>query len=217
MRKFIHILHDKKYEAYLASLFILLFGQIFLPKGFEAIWQYVLIIQNVLVGLILFYGVRKWLFTIVLILSLILVSEFILLFWMDNRTLRFTMGVVFLLYFILASLKVYKDVLLADEVGHEMIAAVFSGLIMLGFLGSFLFTLIELTNQGSFSNLGVGEVRFQNLTYFSFVSLLTIGYGDIVPLTQVAKKTAMLLGLLGNFYLTFVMAIVIGKFLKAKN
>jgi len=217
MKKIIHTLNKRKYEAYLLSLFILLFGQIFLPNGFEALWQHLLVIQNVLLGLFLFKGAKRWLFTLAVILSLVLISECLLLFWLnDNATIRFSMGVVFSIYFIMASAKVYKDVLMAEKIGHEMIAAVFSGFIMLGFIGSFIFTLIELTNSGSFSNLGEGEVRFQNLSYFSFVSLLTIGYGDIVPLTQVAKKTAMLLGLFGNFYLTFVIAIVIGKFMKQK-
>ncbi len=216
MRNLINILHKRKYEAYLLSLFILLFGQIFLPSGFEVIWQHLLIIQNVLIGLLLFRHSRKWLFILVVILSTILASECILLYWEDNTTIRFSMGLVFSIYFVLASIKVYSDVLNAEKVGNEMIAAVFSGLIMLGFIGSFLFTLIELTHAGSFSNLGTGEARFQNLTYFSFVSLLTIGYGDIVPLTQVAKKTAMLLGLMGNFYLTFIIAIVIGKYLTRK-
>ena len=218
MKKFINTLNDRKYVAYLLSLFILLFGQIFLPNGFEVLWQHLLVIQNVLLGLFLFRDSKKWLFVLAVLLSIVLISECFLLFWIeDNATIRFSMGVVFSIYFVLASAKVYKDVLMADEVGHEMIAAVFSGFIMLGFIGSFLFTLIEIANSGSFTNLGAGEVRFQNLSYFSFVSLLTIGYGDIVPLTQVAKKTSMLLGLLGNFYLTFVIAIVIGKFMKQKG
>jgi len=217
MNNIIATLHKRKYEAYLLSLCILIFGQIFLPKGFEVIWQHLLIIQNVLIGLLLFRGSRKWLIGIVLLLSAIMISECVLLYWIDNTTIRFSMGAIFSIYFVLASAKVYSDVLNAKKIGNEILAAVFSGLIMLGLIGSFIFTLIELTHPDSFSNLGQGEVRFQNLTYFSFVSLLTIGYGDIVPITQMAKKTSVLLGLVGNFYLTFVIAIVIGKYLIRQN
>lgn len=217
MRRVIQFLIKKKYETYLLSLFILLFGQIFLPKGYEAIWQHLLVIQNILVGLILFRGVKKWLYTLILVLSIILISECLLLFWYDNNTIRFTMGAIFSFYFLIASIKIFKDVLSAKEVREEMIAAVFSGFIMIGFIGAFLFTLIEIVNPGSFSNLGEGEVKFQNLNYFSFVSLLTIGYGDIAPLTQISKKTAIFLGLMGNFYLTFVTAVIIGKYLNQKK
>ena len=217
MKKAIQFLTVKKYEAYLLSLFVLLFGQLFMPTGFEAVWQHVIVIQNVLIGLFLFRESSKWLFGLVAILSAILVFECLLLGWVDTRFIRITMGVIFSVYFFLASLKVYKDVLMARSVGNEMIAAVFSGFIMLGIIGNFLFIVIELVHPDSFKNLGVGEERFQNLSYFSFVSLLTIGYGDIVPITQIAKKTSVLLGLLGNFYLTFVTAVIIGKYLNQKK
>jgi hypothetical protein len=181
------------------------------------VWQHVLVIQNVIVGLLLFRNADRKLFILVLALSIILILECALLFWFDNTLIHFTMVTVFSIYFSIASFKVYMDVLVAEEVGNEMIAAVFSGFILLGILGEFVFILIELSHPGSFSNLGENEERFQNLNYFSFVSLLTIGYGDIVPLTQAAKKTAILLGLAGNFYLTFVTAVIIGKFLNQRN
>ncbi|MDF1695273.1 MAG: ion channel [Saprospiraceae bacterium] len=210
-------LYARKYEAYLFSLFVLLFGQMFLPVGYEAIWQHLLVLQNVLVGLLLFKESNKWLFGLIVLLSIIVVSECVVMIFHDGISVRFTLGAVFSIYFLLASAKLYQDVIMTKEVGNEMISAVFAGFIMLGFMGTFLFTLIELTTPDSFSNLGSGETKFQNLSYFSFVSLLTIGYGDIVPLTQIAKKTAMLLGLVGNFYLTFVTAIIIGKYINKKS
>jgi hypothetical protein len=42
---------------------------------------------------------------------------------------------------------------------------------------------------------------------------LTIGYGEIVPATPVAQKAAILTGLMGQFYLVIVTAIVVGKYL----
>ena len=98
-----------------------------------------------------------------------------------------------------------------------MIAAVFSGFIMLALIGGLLFSIIELSTQGSFSNLSGGIQKHQDLQYFGFITTLTIGYGDITPLTVTAKKTTVLMGLLGNFYTVFVMGIVIGKFLSSGN
>ncbi|BDS15515.1 potassium channel family protein [Aureispira anguillae] len=187
-----------------------------MPHGFEGFWQHAIVLQNVLIGLLLFRNARKWVYILALILSAILLIECLLFWWFDDLLIRFTIGGLFMIYFLLASVKVYKDILMAKEVGNETIAAAFSGFIMLGFIGAFLFTLVELSTPNSFSNLGVGENRFQNLNYFSFVSLLTIGYGDIAPLTPVAKKMAVFLGLVGNFYLTFITAIVIGKYLSDK-
>jgi voltage-gated potassium channel len=49
----------------------------------------------------------------------------------------------------------------------------------------------------------------QALNYFSFVTLLTVGYGDIVPLSNVARNATVLLG---HFYDLFVASVIVGKY-----
>ncbi len=56
-----------------------------------------------------------------------------------------------------------------------------------------------------------------NLNYFSFITLLTIGYGDITPVTLIAKRAVMMMGLVGHFYTVFVTSIIIGKYLSIKK
>jgi voltage-gated potassium channel Kch len=100
--------------------------------------------------------------------------------------------------------------LFEKEVGIEMISAAFSGYMLLGTLFSLLF--IAMGTSGAFKGPGA-FVASSDYLYFSFVTLLTIGYGDIVPVTEIAKKLIVLLGLMGNFYTVFVVGIVIGKYL----
>jgi len=49
--------------------------------------------------------------------------------------------------------------------------------------------------------------------YFSFITLTTIGYGDFAPTSILGQKIAILEGLIGQFYIAIVMAILVGKFL----
>ncbi len=49
--------------------------------------------------------------------------------------------------------------------------------------------------------------------YYSYITLLTIGYGDILPVTTLAQKAAMLIGLSGQIYLVVITAIVVGKYI----
>jgi hypothetical protein len=42
---------------------------------------------------------------------------------------------------------------------------------------------------------------------------MTIGYGDIVPVKPLAQKAAVLIGLLGQFYLVILTAVVVGKYI----
>ncbi|EFL52112.1 Ion transport 2 domain protein [Solidesulfovibrio fructosivorans JJ]] len=61
------------------------------------------------------------------------------------------------------------------------------------------------------------EMTDRLLFFFSYVTLMTIGYGDIVPLSPVAQVIAVLEGLLGQFYLVFFMARLVGLHVAAKQ
>jgi hypothetical protein len=47
--------------------------------------------------------------------------------------------------------------------------------------------------------------------------LLTIGYGDITPVSLIAKRVVMFMGLAGHFYTVFITSIIIGKYLSLKK
>ena len=49
--------------------------------------------------------------------------------------------------------------------------------------------------------------------YYSYITLLTIGYGDILPVSALAHKAAILIGLMGQIYLVVITAIVVGKYI----
>jgi hypothetical protein len=52
--------------------------------------------------------------------------------------------------------------------------------------------------------------RVMQMRYFSFTTLMTIGYGDIVPHTQMARTIALLEALLGQFYLVVLIGRLVG-------
>ena len=53
----------------------------------------------------------------------------------------------------------------------------------------------------------------ERLMYFSYITMLTIGYGDILPTNLLAQKAAVLIGLIGQFYLVIITAIIVGKYI----
>jgi hypothetical protein len=48
------------------------------------------------------------------------------------------------------------------------------------------------------------------MRYFSFVTLASVGYGDIVPHMQMAQTTALLEAMLGQFYLVALIGRLVG-------
>ncbi|WP_296314158.1 ion channel [Winogradskyella sp. UBA3174] len=49
------------------------------------------------------------------------------------------------------------------------------------------------------------------------MTLMTIGYGDILPVTPIAQKASIFIGLIGQFYLVILTAIVVSKYINQKG
>ncbi|PHQ36323.1 potassium channel family protein [Rhodopirellula bahusiensis] len=87
---------------------------------------------------------------------------------------------------------------------------------LIGLLWAFLYTLVELFEPGSFSFPVQEESLTQNarlisdFIYFSNVTLTTLGYGDVVPMSRPAKMLAVLQAMVGQLYVAIVIARMVG-------
>ncbi|MGB5847163.1 MAG: ion channel [Ignavibacteriaceae bacterium] len=54
---------------------------------------------------------------------------------------------------------------------------------------------------------------FQDFIYFSFVTMMTLGYGDITSVLSLVKSMTLLVSISGQLYLTILVAMVGGKLL----
>ena len=203
-----------KYQLLLLSSFLIIFS---LPipsetSGYELIYA-LITSSNILAGLIVVGDNKNIRSRIIRVLGITLIAIQFLDLVIPIPAFESILASLFVLFFVSISIRVYKDVYKAKEIDIEILAAVLCGYIFLGFLASFLFMGIESLMPGSFGGMVEGITRFDNIMYFSFITLLTIGYGDMVPLTTLTKSLVVVVGLIGNFYTVMVTAIVIGKFL----
>ncbi len=80
--------------------------------------------------------------------------------------------------------------------------------LLLGLLWAFAFALLESAVPGSFSGIerGMGFTDYKRFFGFSFVTLTTLGYGNVVPLTPRADALAVAEAIVGQIYLTVLVA-----------
>jgi hypothetical protein len=79
--------------------------------------------------------------------------------------------------------------------------------LLIGMTFALAFELLELLRPGSLHfDADVPELTAQAIGYFSAVTLTTVGYGDVTPVTPLARRIAMLEGIVGQLY----PAIIIG-------
>jgi len=75
------------------------------------------------------------------------------------------------------------------------------------------FSLFDLAYPDTINVDMIANNGIDDMLYFSFITLTTIGYGDFSPTSALGQKLAILEGLIGQFYIAIIMAILVGKFL----
>lgn len=96
----------------------------------------------------------------------------------------------------------------------ERIIAGISSYLILGFLWANLYSIHEDLFPGGFQSLD-GEILTRetcNFLYFSFVTLTTLGYGDVIPIASLARALAILEAACGTLFVAvFIASLVSGQ------
>ncbi|MFW5501207.1 MULTISPECIES: potassium channel family protein [unclassified Maridesulfovibrio] len=106
------------------------------------------------------------------------------------------------------------------RVTRDLISGAICIYMLAGLVWSDAYSLCEIFRNGSFSGIDLGENVFAirgALTYFSYVTMLTVGYGDILPVSYMARSLSILQGLFGQMYLAVFIAGILGAFLSQQN
>ena len=137
----------------------------------------------------------------------------------DYQNFNFVYMFLLLTFFVSAAWLVGKKVLLTGYVDLNIITGSVALYLILGFIWAILYTfLIQLSPDAI---RGVEPENWiyslSTMTYFSFVTLTTLGYGDISPVTPIAKVLVILEAVTGMFYFAIVVASLIGAARNKKN
>jgi hypothetical protein len=114
---------------------------------------------------------------------------------------------LFLAYILLLILShIFRE----KEVTEDLITGAICVYLVLGMLWAFVFYFLELGRPGSFSFVTASDQDVGSFLYYSFITLTTVGYGDIVPLTSPARSLAVLEAVTGQLYLAITIARLVG-------
>ena len=151
---------------------------------------------------------------LLLIISTVVV---VLNFFIDVDSFGYLKLACYFLFYGVVTIEIIKQVWNAKVVGKNVILGLISGYVALGLLAFFMCMTIEILVPHSFSGL-IENITNPNdiseqLMYYSYITLMTIGYGDITPITAIAQKASIFIGLIGQFYLVILTAVVVGKYI----
>jgi voltage-gated potassium channel len=126
--------------------------------------------------------------------------------------------ILIVVFFIIVVGSLIREMATAKVVTAKVIMASISGYLLLGIIYSVLIAAIIQQDPDAY-NITVDRTRGQDMTahlseslYYGFVTLATLGYGDIVPLKPYTRSLATLITISGQLYVATIIGILIGKF-----
>jgi hypothetical protein len=116
-----------------------------------------------------------------------------------------------ILFFGYMIIRILNFIFKSETVTTDVIFAAIVVYLLIGVIWATIFRSLEAIHPGSFS---AGEILEQHsriaFTYYSFVTLTTLGYGDINPLSPQAGTLAILEAIIGQLYVAILIARLVG-------
>ncbi len=148
----------------------------------------------------------------------------IFLTWIDHffakDILRLVSFLSFFSFNLFITVFMVRHIARSKEVTLTIIINSINGYLLIGILGTLLLAIANIVQKfffhidtGAINFAGNAAAGFHDYLYFSFVTLTTLGYGDITPVSAFAKSLTIVIAITGQLYLTILIAMLVGKYL----
>ncbi|UCG21465.1 MAG: hypothetical protein JSU80_02415 [Deltaproteobacteria bacterium] len=132
-------------------------------------------------------------------------------YFMQYSALEAVGGLCGAAFFIFAIIQILIFVYTQKEVTRDLIAGAAIVYLLMALAWSFIFGAVESLNPGSFSIPDIEGISIsRSFLYYSFVTITTLGYGDITPVTSLARSLCILEAVIGQLYLVVQVAWLVG-------
>ena len=213
-RKQLQISARNKYSQLLLALLLVFVAYAFFSQAIIA----EIILSIVLLGAIVliirtFYLHQRAFYFYLVISGLAFIVDFIdLTSRSSNLKLAAVTNIIYAGFFLLATVLMIEKIFSDRQVTIDTIVGGISVFLLIGDLWFLFFETIYLLNPAAFTS-SAETINFFDLLYFSFTTLTTVGYGDIAPVSPLAKVLTNLEGICGVMY----PAVLIGRLVGIYN
>jgi len=179
----------------------------------------ILFFATLLLGVHSLKSEQSWIWA-VYIMTLSLFVIFLTKQLIHNQTLIDVIHLIVLLIFFIGSFFLsFKQILMSKEITQNMIVGSLVLFLLLGLIWSTLYLLLLIIFPHGFNGLDAlsWKENFSHVTYFSFVTLTTLGYGDISPNNSITQFFVYIESIVGVFYMAIIVSSLVSARLSHKE
>lgn len=204
--------HQNRYIYLLASTLLLVFLTSFFPDRNDSLVNE-LCFSFFMVANINFIRHKRRIIFVMLLFAMVSIW----LAWTPKdavHDLRFliTQRMIFILFISVIIFIIITQIVKSKDVSVNMILGVITIYILFGLLAGDCNQLISYFDPDAFTG-NFDPADISDLRYYSYVTMTTLGYGDIAPVSQMARASAVFFSLIGQIYLAVVIALIVGKYI----
>ena len=120
------------------------------------------------------------------------------------------------LFFIIVVAGFIAQLVRSQKIGLREILESINGYLLLGIIFAILMAVTNNNIPGAFQFPETPD-RFGDYLYYGFITLSTLGYGDVLPKLPIARSLAILTTISGQFYMATIIAIIISKYMPSSK
>ena len=147
------------------------------------------------------------------IIILLIAAPFVILdgynFFLTDRILSVVAASFATILYLYIVFLLLRNLLSIRVVTADLIYCAVSIYLLIGIMWAGIYNIVEGISPGSFS----GTSETVDLIYFSFVTLTTVGFGDVVPLSAFGKRLAIFEAAMGSIYMAVIIAMIVGRYM----
>jgi len=212
--------HSRQYAVLFVSLVLALTLPSFIPAGFVRHYVVPVLLSLVLLSALAAVSADKWTFRIGLLIVIPAMGGAWVAAVLEHLPLQIASEVLTILFFTYLAVAILHDIFRKPMVDVESIFAAVAVYMLMAYIFALVYSVIDMVDPGSFNipdhllaeqagdpNTGQGV-----FSYFSMVTLTTLGFGDIGPISPAARSAVMLEAVFGQLYLVTMVARLVGLY-----
>lgn len=137
----------------------------------------------------------------------------------ESQLLSFSSFIAIFGFLTVAVIYTFRQIALGTKITFNRLVGAICVYLLFGMIWAFTYTLVEAWFPGSFRGIESTMDRGwdSEWLYFSFVTMTTLGYGDISPVLPLARALAYLQAVFGQFYIAMLVAGLVGGYLARRH